>query len=225
MVSKFHDNIIIYADTRELSSRIAKILSKHCVVNEKQLPVADYLLSERVAVERKRIPDFLQSIVDGRLFEQLCRMKDQFEKPVLIIEGNENMYDERKIHPNAINGALAAITIDMSISIIWTKNNLETARMLFTIAKREQLDIKSSNCIRGKIKPKSLNQEQEFLLAGLPKINSVLARRLLKHFRSPEKVFLASEDDLQEVEGIGEKLAKKIKRILGSKYERSVLEG
>jgi len=220
----FHENIIIYADNREMSSRIIKILSKHCRVEERQLAVADYLLSERVAVERKRVPDFLQSIVDGRLFKQLCEMRAQFEKPILLIEGEEDIYSERDIHTNAINGAFSAIILDMEIPILWTKNNLETAKMLFAIAKREQVQTKSGVCIRGKIKPKSLNQEQEFLLAGLPKISGVLARRLLKHFGSPEKVFNASLDELQEVEGIGDKLAKKIKKILSSKYEKSILE-
>ena len=38
-----------------------------------KLDVADYLLSERVAVEHKTVRDFVDSIIDGRLISQLKR--------------------------------------------------------------------------------------------------------------------------------------------------------
>lgn len=218
------EKIIIYADSRETDSKVVAILNKRCSLKERRLNVGDYLLSKRVCTERKTTDDFLQSIVDGRLFKQLNDMKKNYSHPILIIEGETIFNENRKINPNAIRGALASITIDLSLPIIWTKNQLETAEMLYIIAKREQIQLKKSISIRTKRKFKSMNQMQEFLVSGLPLISYEKAKKLLKHFGSPEKIFSASEEELQKVEGIGKKLAKKIKEVMTKKYEKSILE-
>ncbi|HLD49150.1 MAG TPA: ERCC4 domain-containing protein [archaeon] len=216
------NEVIIYADHRD-NTRIKELLKKLCKVEEKQLEVADYLLSESVAAERKTTDDFLNSLTDGRLFKQLAELKKNFVSPLLIIEG-DTLFGIRKIHPNAIRGALASIAIDYAMPVIWTASQLETAQMLFSIAKREQLDSKKSVAIRGKRSFRSDNQEQLFLISGLPGISTEKAKSLLKHFGSPEKVFLASEAELQQADGIGRELAKRIRLILSKKYEKSILE-
>ncbi len=216
--------VTIYADSREAGSKVVAILKNRCAVIENQLQTGDYLLSERIGVERKVAGDFLQSIVDGRLFRQLADLKNSFAVPIVIIEG-ETLYDDnRKIHPNAIRGAVASIATEFSIPIIWTRNQLETADMLFTIAKREQLTMKKSVSGRTKKRFKSENQMQEFLLAGIPQISTQTAKKLLKHFGSPEKVFTATEEELKQVDGIGDKTAKNIRALLTKKYEKSILE-
>lgn len=215
---------IIYADIREGNSRILNILRDRCDLREKQLAVADYLLSKRVAVERKTSSDFLSSLVDGRLFKQLNEMKQNFKLPLLILEGDGLFNGERKIHPNAIRGAIASISLDYGIPIIRTENNLETAEMLLSIAKREQIDRKKNIAVRGMKKAKSMNHRQEYLLAGLPQINTQTARKLLKHFGTLEKVFTATEEELTKVEGIGPKTAGMIRLVLTKGYEKSILD-
>lgn len=223
VVFKRTGKVIVYADNRETSERLNNILKKRCELRFAQLSVADYLLSERVAVERKRSADFLQSIIDGRLFKQLASLKENFENPILIIEG-ELADENRKIHPNAIRGAIASIALDFAIPIIWTRTPLETAEQLFVIAKREQLDEKRSIAIRGKRKFKSINQEQEFLVSGLPNVSTITAKKLLKHFGTPTKIFSATEANLMKVDGIGKKTSKRICDVLRKKYEKSILD-
>ena len=218
-----NERVIIYADNREGNSRILNILKDRCDLREKQLPVADYLLSKSVAVERKTSSDFISSIVDGRLFKQMSELKENFKTPLLILEGNP-LANERKIHPNAIRGALASISLDFGIPIIKTENNLETAEMLLAIAKREQITKNKSIAIRGRKKARSMNHRQELLIAGLPQINTLTAKKLLKHFGSPENIFAASREDLETVDGVGPKMAKRIRLILAKKYEKSILE-
>ena len=220
---KKEDEVVIFADARELNSKVIEILKKKCIVRESSLPVADYLLSERVGVERKASRDFLKSIIDGRLFKQLANLKDNYDKPLLIIEGN-NLLDEGMLHPNAVRGAITSVAIEFSIPIIWTKNPGETAEMLFTIARREQIKLNKSVSIRTKRRFLSENQQQEFLISGLSGVSTVTAKRLLKHFKTPERVFSASEKELQDVEGIGKVMAKNIKKVLQKKYEKSALE-
>jgi len=217
------NNITIYIDNRE-QNRISSILKKKCNVEEKQLEVSDFILSEDVGVERKTTDDFINSIIDGRLFNQLDDLKNNFDKPVLIIEGDGLFENDRDIHPNAILGAVASVALDFCVPILWTGNQKETAALLLAIAKREQLDKKKPVCIRAKRKTKSTNQQQEFLVCGLPGISAVTAKKLLKHFKTPEKIFVADEGDLQNVDGIGIEMAKKIRDLLTKSYEKSILE-
>ena len=128
----------------------------------KQLKTGDYICSDRVCVERKTIPDFVQSIIDQRIFKQVNEISECFEKPLLIIEGNPDLlFLERNVHPNMIRGALASLAIDHKIPIIWTRNSLETANQIYWIAYREQGETKPRNPLF-----KEVRQRQQ--PAGIP---------------------------------------------------------
>jgi len=209
---------VIVADTREREI-IRNLSPAKALIEEKQLQVGDFILSERVGVERKSIEDFLQSITDQRIFRQMENLARSFECPLLILEGNpELLFLERNIHKNAIRGVLALIALDYKIPIIWTQNSRETAEQLFWIANREQVLEKKEIQVRANKKSATLQQQQEFLVAGLPGINSKRARKLLRKFKTPEKVFKANEKQLLKLEGFGEKMTKRMKEILREKY-------
>ncbi|MBC5793066.1 MAG: DEAD/DEAH box helicase [Nanohaloarchaea archaeon] len=213
---KEDNKIEIVADDRE--NKILKKLAKLDIeVNQERLDVADFLVSDRTAVERKQTEDFVDSLVDQRLFSQLPELQ-QFEKPVLLIEGEE-LYSHRKIHPNAIRGALASIAVDHGIPVLWADDQEETSEMLKALAKREQEDQDRDVAVRGSKSGTTERQHQEFVVAGLPSVNTKLAKRLLEEFGSIQKVFSASEDELKEVEGIGEKKASSIRSLVEKEYE------
>ncbi|MFX0068226.1 MAG: DEAD/DEAH box helicase [Promethearchaeota archaeon] len=208
----------IVADHREMNSPVVKELVRLGIgIRTAQLAVADYVISEDVVVERKTTEDFLQSLVDQRLFQQLKDMLREYEGALLIIEG-EKLYGLRAISPNAIRGALASIAVDFRIPILWAKTPTETARLLLAIAQREQIEKDREISIKGEKAPLTISEQQEYLLSRLPGINRKLATRLLVYFGSPEGIFSASIEELQEVHGIGKKIAEKIHQILTSKY-------
>jgi len=214
--------ITVFADHRERASNVAKILEKRDVlVKEMQLEVGDFVCSDRICIERKTVPDFLGSVMNQRIFDQLRRLSDSYERPVLILEGDPmQLYKERDMHENAIRGALSSIAIDYGIPVIWTENPMETAAMVHWIARREQSAEKRMPQIRVCRKTTELPKMQEFLVAGLPHINSKLSRRLLSHFRTPREVFSASEERLMEVEGMGREKVKRVFDLLNCGYER-----
>lgn len=207
--------VLIFIDTRE-SSIIDYFKQYECIIQRKMLLLGDFVVSDRVVIEKKTVPDFIQSITDKRLFMQLKALKDNFEKPVLIVEGEESLYGS--LYPNVIRGALAAIAVDLAIPIIWTRDLADTAGIVYWIAKREQIDEKREISLRNKKVPDTIEEQQEYLIASLPDISAVRAKALLKHFKSPENVFKASVKELQEVKGIGEKIAQRIKKVIESQY-------
>jgi ERCC4-type nuclease len=57
-------------------------------VTESRLDCGDYLCSDAVAIERKTATDFIASIMDRRLFEQVAHMIGTFETSILLLEGD-----------------------------------------------------------------------------------------------------------------------------------------
>jgi Fanconi anemia group M protein len=215
------ERVSIIVDARERNSPVFDHLSQLEVnLIQKQLEVGDYICSERVVVERKTIRDFLQSIIDQRVFKQSSDLIESFERPVLILEGNpELLFLEREIHPNTIRGVLASIVIDYKIPILWTANSKDSASQIFWLARREQIKERKELAIRGMKKRPTFATQQEFLIAGLPFVNRKLSKRLLKKFKTPRKVFSARQEQLTKVEGIGKKKAKGIYDLLNKEYE------
>ena len=215
---KKQENITIIVDHREYRSNVVRNLAiKGLTIEPQQLDVGDYILSSRIGVERKNTEDFLSSLIEGKLFKQIQRLRDSYSRPILILEG-ENLFTHRNVNHNAIYGSLASISVDYGIPIMTTKDELETANLLSVIAKREQKEEKKAVAIRGEKTQMSLNERQQFLVEGLPNISAILAKRLLLHFGSIKDIANATEEELQEVDGIGKNIASEIIRVLNSNY-------
>ncbi|MDI6642856.1 MAG: ERCC4 domain-containing protein [Candidatus Hodarchaeaceae archaeon] len=209
----------IIADHREVPSGVVdELIQLGIEVEARQLSVGDFILSDRVVVERKSVGDFLQSIVDKRLLSQAKLLRETFERPVLILEG-KGLYSRRAIHPNAIRGSLAALVVDLGISILPTRDEKETALILAAIARREQMAENREVAVRGAPKGLTLSEYQRFIVEGLPGVSAVLAKRLLEHFGTVEKVMRASEEELQQVRGIGREKAREIRKVMTAIYE------
>ena len=210
-------NPVVFADSREGNSKVIRHLSEMEIdVQIRSMAVGDYQVSDEVVIERKTAKDFVDSIIDKRLFKQARELSEEFKRPLLILEGDD-IYNGM-LHPNAVRGTIAAIAIDFGISIIPTRNSEDTAAMIKRIAVREQSGDKVNIQIRTDKKPTSLWEQQLFIIESLPNIGPVNAKNLLKHFGTVENVIKASESELQEVEGIGKKTAKNIRKVVESKY-------
>ncbi|MEK6916549.1 MAG: ERCC4 domain-containing protein, partial [Nanoarchaeota archaeon] len=159
--------VVIHADYREKSSGvIKKLIELGIKIELEKLEVGDYVLSPDICLEYKTIPDFVDSLIDKRLFSQLKDMQ-KYKKQLIILEGDDDLYSQRQLHPNAIRGMLAAITIDYGVPILTTKNTEDTALLMAMIAKREQTDDKKGFTMHSS-KPLTLKEQQEYLISALP---------------------------------------------------------
>ncbi|MBO3802306.1 MAG: DEAD/DEAH box helicase, partial [Candidatus Brockarchaeota archaeon] len=210
------EGVVVIADTRESgSSVLAELARLGARVELRPLDVGDYVISDRVCVERKSAKDFASSIVDGRLFQQASALK-AYDKPVLIVEG-EDPYCSGVL-PQSVRGAVAAMVVDFGLPVLSSKSAADTACIIFALARKEQLERKSFPRIRGEKKPGSISEQQLYLLSGLPGVERTTAKKLLERFEKPERVFAASEEELQEVEGIGEVKARRIRQVLEERF-------
>ena len=208
---------LVYADSREGNSKVIRHLSEMEIdVKVQSMAVADYQVSDEVAIERKTTKDFIDSIIDKRLFKQAKELSEEFKRPLMILEGDD-LY-AGMVNPNAIRGSIASIALDFGISIIPTRNAQDTAAMIKRIAIREQSGERTPITVRTDKKPVSLLEQQLFIIESLPNIGPVNAKNLLQHFGSVANVINASASELQEVEGIGKKTAENIRNVIDSKY-------
>lgn len=208
------NKVVIIADYRE-KEVIENLKNIGAHVNEMNLEIGDFICSgDGIAIERKTHSDFVSSIIDGRIFEQVRTLKENYEKPVIIVEGFSN----REMNDNALKATIASLITKFNVSFVNTKNILDTARMIYWLAKKEQEDDNILLGFKQGKKPKEMKRLQEFILSGIPGISNVLARRLLENFGNIENVINASEIDLSKVKGVGKKLANKIKKLLTNKY-------
>ncbi|MBI2175962.1 hypothetical protein HYU40_01255 [Candidatus Woesearchaeota archaeon] len=210
----------VIADVREKYSGVVTALyDEGALIELKALPTGDFLCSSRVAVEVKRAPDFVGSIIDGRLLRQLKELRESFERPVIIIEGvgEQDLYSVRNVHPNAIRGMLATIAVSYGMPLLYSKNPKDTAGILIAIARREKENNVPEPALHTK-KPETLAEKQEYVIASLPGVEVKLARALLGKFGSVSEIMNATEEQLQKVELIGPKKAAEIKKVIDSEY-------
>lgn len=212
------EGIKMIVDSRELSTAVARELTRLDVeISGESLDVGDYIASEEVAIERKESGDFIQSMIDGRLFTQLSALRSAYRRPVLIIEG-EQLTGLRAVNPQSIYGALASIAIRIQVPIIWTRNAEETANVLYRIAHLEQVGAGRPLRTRTGERGASDADVLEYILSGFPGIDTVISRAILSEFGTLERVFSTSKKDLQKVKGVGTRIAERIRRLLTTKH-------
>jgi len=210
----------IFADYREKGSGVIKELAENnIVINLEKLENADYVVSSRCGIEIKTVEDFVDSIIDGRLLQQIKNLKNNFERPVIVIEGTQDIYAVRNVHHNSILGMMATIAVSYGIPIIQTKNFKETSALLQIIAKREQDETGKEFSLHADRKPATLKEQQEYVVSSLPGMGLSLAKPLLKHFKTIKNIINADEKELQEVEKIGPQKAKQIKDVVEKEYK------
>jgi len=213
-------DIVIFVDSREMRSAVVKKLDEMGMkMDFRSLPVGDYVLSDRVCVERKTTDDFLNTLLDPSrgLFEQIISMKHEFLRPMLIIEG-EGLYTKRRVSPEALHGVIASITIDYGVPALFTTNEAETASYIYSIARREQVERKRSVYPHAQKSSQTLRERQEYLVSAISEVGPVIARNLLKHFGSVKNIANASADEMTEVERVGPRTAARIREIMDAEY-------
>ncbi len=210
--SKRREKPLIVIDNRETNSTLPSLikLNGHEVKFE-QLKVGDIRISDRVLIERKTSRDFIDSIIDGRILRQSKKLFSSAERPLLIVESMET----DRIHPNAVMGAMAWITIDLGLPVLMTKGIEETARFVSVVAKREA---KIFELLISKSKQRQLNLEDSAIKAAISEINSMIQE---ENIQSPlyqkwqNKVMNNREKLLANLPGIGPKAANNIMKKCG----------
>ncbi len=212
-------NLRIVVDEREKKSGIPDLLKGTGINLEiKTLPVGDYIVAPETVVERKTISDLISSIFDGRLFDQCNRLKEHYQFPILLIEGDVDEIEELTENPFIFYGAISSVAIDFKIPVIPTPNASHTSKLLISMCSRN--DSSKGPFIKKIRKSNDLQKQQLSMLCSLPGVGEKTAIRMLEKFGTPLRVLSSSITELSKVSGLGNARAKNIKKVLQaqSKY-------
>jgi Fanconi anemia group M protein len=202
--------VTIHADSRESRCGIATELARFngVTVEQAELPSGDYLIGGGIAVERKSADDFVLSVMDGRLFDQIARMLNEHTQAVVLVEGNP--YAVRSAIPaESIDGALSYVSLLSGAAFAFSPSLEATPRILWRMALHAQHGLGYEIPLRV-AKPKPAGILGQYLVEGLPGVGPAMAKRLLAHFGSARAVFAADLGALCAVKGVGQKSAEAI---------------
>ncbi|ABO08055.1 ERCC4 domain-containing protein [Pyrobaculum calidifontis] len=179
-------NAVVLVDTREHASPVLRAIKETgCGVVKTKLEVGDYVAGHYV-FERKSASDFVNSIIDGRLFDQAERLKASGLKPLVVIEGD--LWAElefRKISPNAVLGAQLGLYA-MGVGVVYVRDESQTGALVCLAAKKGQGGVKVPS-VKKSVDVKRL---QIVFLSSLPGVGPRRAEELLRRYGSPLNALL-----------------------------------
>jgi DNA excision repair protein ERCC-4 len=184
----------IRIDFREKNSFvISELRSLNALCNVENLKVGDYIIEDLV-IERKTYSDFLNSIINKRLIQQIESLK-QYPQRLIIIEGHEEEIKDRLFHKKAIRGFTLSLLLKHKIPLYFTKNSKETAELLVHLSEKKS---NSNNPLRENKKASTKKEQIQYILEGFPGIGSSTAKKLMKRFKTLKNVFNASEEEIKK---------------------------
>jgi len=209
----------VYYDPSELNVEELKSFLKEGEA-KKGIPF-DYIISSNkgdcaVCIERKDAGDFVSSIVDGRIWEQLYHLSSMCSLAILIVVGSPTVaLIERKFPRSAYIGALASIALKHSpegfrVSVLVLETIYDFIEFLRLMCRKvDEDDILLP--VRP-VRKTDLNLLQIQTIATLPGVGEVYAKKLLEKFGSIYNLVNASVDEIEKV--VGKKRAEKIYRFI-----------
>lgn len=188
--------VTILVDHRERSPAIVRELrTLGATIEHTRLSVADYVVGERVGIERKTVADLHRSVEDGRLWTQVASLRVDLRRAFLFVEGRR--IDHGRVSRAGIRGALLTV-IRLGVVVIRTDDEADSALWLWRIASREgRPPVRPTRSVRRGL------HGPVAVLAAVPGISPALAARLLVRFGSVAAVASATRDELEAVAGIG----------------------
>jgi DNA excision repair protein ERCC-4 len=207
--------LVITADVHERASRVPELLKNLGVTVElRSLTRGDYRIGDQTLVERKTVDDLHSSIVRGRFWAQIPKIRTA-RWPYLFVEGRTVF--SGPIQANSIRGICLAVT-DLGVTIIRTDDAYDSAKWLIRIASR-RLDGVTRNRPIYSHRPKSTAAPPaEAALACAQGVSVETARTILGRFGSLQRVGEASIDDLRALPGVGVKRATAIVALIHDEW-------
>jgi DNA excision repair protein ERCC-4 len=226
----------IIMDERERGSIREAFQKMNCELDIQTLPIADYIVSKKIGIERKRGDDLVASLCDNRLFTQLTYLTEVFDKPLIILENSGRMFSGRNVYETSIYGAILYLMYKLRIAIIPARNEQETALVVSHLARISQKDSPLGEIVIPD-PPKDLRSSQLYFLEGLYHVSEKSAIKLLDEFGSVNSVLNAIEDTslvytkggnvkgitglLTKIKGFGAKFVQKNQALLQTPYDDS----
>lgn len=213
MLSDNDDRPVIAYDHRERRSGVPQRLGLLGLRLEAcDLGGADYVLSPRLAVVRKTEAALVPWVTLGRFEHAIDEVCEAYPAVVLVLQRRPGAV------PDRIRDGVMARLARRGVATLTADDADEVAAWIARLARQEQrgTDVHAGSLGR---KPRDPDRVAEELLARLPGVSYVGARRLLGHFGSIRELAAASAEEIQAVHGFGPKRAAAVQATLAHRRD------
>ncbi len=206
----------VVMDDREKAPELERVLrgAEDFELGRERLRVGDYVVGDRYCFERKRVEDFLNSVVDGRLFRQAEALRNGDLRPVLIVEGGMETIDRHGMSRESLQGALIALTLGFDLPLIRTFDEIETGKVLLYAGRQLWRRQTERTFQWGGRNRRGRRGKQLQILQSFPGVGPDRALSLLDAFGSLKNLANADVKVLCTVKGVGEGTARKIWKVM-----------
>ena len=223
--------IIDSRENSELAKQIEKKANSVGVLNEKKwLEVGDYVIGD-VCFEAKSAVDFMQSVINKRIWTQVDNMDKWYNKNFVVIYGsiedalsnmkyitnlndNVNPQQLRNTYKLRFKGAIGRLRLDYDIDVIWRDNVLDVVDEIITIAKMAPIERKMIN---PSIPTRTATDDVRVdMLTTIKGVSEKKAKDLLKEHGCIMEIGDSNLNELMIVKGIDSTVADRINNVLNS---------
>ena len=213
--------IMLLIDSREdskLSRNVEAIFTNTNKPCEKiWLEIGDYVVQSEpsLCIEAKTTADFLQSVKNKRIFNQIDNMDREYDNNILLIYGNLN--DATEYMTKSVKykiqlkkqfiGALSSIALHTDIKPIWVDNYKSAAHVIAALYTHAEKKLIIHKQLPKKVRTDDVRID---VLTQIKGISIGKAQTLLDKFGNIAELVVASEKEICEVEGIGKVTASNI---------------
>ena len=189
------------------------------------LSSGDYVFNDSVAFEYKSWSDYVNSLLDGRLFNEAIRQSDTYPFHFVVVNGNnytlrEALREHDRITMKHVQGSIARL--NTYTTVVQVTGGLESCFYM--------MQVQASKCLdnKGKVKSfdaKSGNSAYNLLCYCFTGISDTRATNIVEGLGLEYwcDVYNLKRDQLLQVDGIGDNLAddimRQIKRNKGNTLE------
>jgi len=221
-------------DSRENSDLTERVIEKATEYNiqyeKKWLEVGDYIFND-VCFEAKSSFDFLQSVINNRLWNQMDNMDRTYPNNLVIVHGSfdsavrklmeynkstMNKATQRVLLKKKFYGAMGKIILDTDCSLLWFKDALTAADMICVVCKMQphDRDVYTPRIVKAKkISTTDLRIDVLTTIKGLSEKKS---KMVIDKLGSIMELGEATPNELCALDGIGSVLANRIHDTLNS---------
>ena len=208
---------MIIVDSREPKHIIDALKSKKLEIKPEFIECGDYLLDDGYAIERKD-KDLISSIQSNRLYEQLNNLC-QYDHPILCITLRDlwkTFYFSRGryIHRSYLGTLITLTTRYPKLKVIFLQDEDEFISYVAALDKKIHENGKSERPAPQMRRAKSIKMRKENSLTAIEGVSIGKAKKLLDCFGSVRNIANAKPVELEMVDGVGKKLAEKIRETL-----------
>jgi len=222
---------MIIIDSREdsqLSRAVESIAKTNKIQTEKKwLEIGDYIIGD-CCIEAKSAADFLQSIRNKRIFNQLDNMDREYNKNIILIYGTLDdaiSYLQRTQHNTGawrvklkkmFVGAITSIALHTDVKPIWVDNFKTAAHIIIATTQHIDKELIIHKELPKKIKTDDVRVD---ILTEIKGVSVEKAKALLKTFGNIAEISMSSIVDISKHKGIGKKTAQYILEALNKEEE------